>query len=180
MWSCDQRLVTLALFWKKLSWLQFYEDFRRKKDFLRGNLGSSLVIWDCYWVWPGNFTAEQQKRKKFTWKHLSRRLFPYWNFIKKETPSQVFSCEFCRIFKKNFWWLLQSIIQLWCWGNNWFIVIFMDYFSLTKFTSNIIFDGLHSWSEKTKTHTPLFYLSHILTFFRKSFFLLYTKKEVFH
>ena len=25
-----------------------------------------------------------------------------WNFIKKETPTQVFSCEFCDIFKNNF------------------------------------------------------------------------------
>ena len=25
-----------------------------------------------------------------------------WNFIKKETVAQVFSCEFCKIFKNNF------------------------------------------------------------------------------
>ena len=36
-----------------------------------------------------------------------------WNFIKKETIAQVFSCEFCEIFKKIFfiehlWWLLLS------------------------------------------------------------------------
>ena len=33
------------------------------------------------------------------------------NFIKKETPTQVFSCEYCEIFKGSFfiehlWWLL--------------------------------------------------------------------------
>ena len=26
----------------------------------------------------------------------------FYNFIKKETPTQVFSCEFCEIFKNNF------------------------------------------------------------------------------
>ena len=26
----------------------------------------------------------------------------YFNFIKKETLAQVFSCEFCEIFKKTF------------------------------------------------------------------------------
>ena len=39
------------------------------------------------------------------------------NFIEKETPAQVFSCEFCEIFKNTFfiehsWWLiLTSVVQ---------------------------------------------------------------------
>ena len=37
---------------------------------------------------------------KFTGKHLA---WPEaWNFIKKETLAQVFSCEFCEIFKNAF------------------------------------------------------------------------------
>ena len=36
------------------------------------------------------------------------------NFIKKKTPTQVFSCEYCEIFKNSFfmehiWWLLLSL-----------------------------------------------------------------------
>ena len=43
---------------------------------------------------------------KFTWKHLSQSLFliklQACNFIKKDTLSQVFSCEFSVIFKNIF------------------------------------------------------------------------------
>ena len=44
---------------------------------------------------------------KFTGKHLCRSLFlnelgSPCNFIKKEIPTQVFSCEFCKIFKNTF------------------------------------------------------------------------------
>ena len=44
----------------------------------------------------------------FTGKHLCQSLFfnkvagAASNFIKKETLAQVFSCEFCKIFKKSF------------------------------------------------------------------------------
>ena len=38
---------------------------------------------------------------KFTGKHLGQRRQAY-NFIKKETLAQVFSCEFWEIFKKTF------------------------------------------------------------------------------
>ena len=39
------------------------------------------------------------------------------NFIKKETPTQVFSCEFSEMFKKTFFteylrWLLLLIVNL--------------------------------------------------------------------
>ena len=37
---------------------------------------------------------------KFTGKHLFRP--QACNFIKKETVAQVFSCEFCEIFKNTF------------------------------------------------------------------------------
>ena len=54
---------------------------------------------------------------KFTEKHLCQSLFfnkdagAADNFIKKETLAQVFSCEFCKIFKNTFFiehlrWLL--------------------------------------------------------------------------
>ena len=38
---------------------------------------------------------------KFTGKHLCQSLF-FNNFIKKETLAQMFSCEFCEIFKNTF------------------------------------------------------------------------------
>ena len=41
-----------------------------------------------------------RKFAKFTGKHLCQSLF--FNFIKKETLAQVFSCEFCEISKNNF------------------------------------------------------------------------------
>ena len=46
--------------------------------------------------------------KKFTGKHLCQSLFfnkvagSTYNFIKKETLEQVFSCEFCEISKNTF------------------------------------------------------------------------------
>ena len=43
---------------------------------------------------------------KFTGKHLCQGLFisgpKACNFIKKDTLTQVFSCEFCKIFKNTF------------------------------------------------------------------------------
>ena len=75
---------------------------------------------------------------KFTWKHLWRSLFLQawvtgcnWDlqqaeaciFIKKEIPAHMFSCDFCEIFKSNFFyrnfrWLLlcvsfQTDISIW-------------------------------------------------------------------
>ena len=38
---------------------------------------------------------------KFTGKHLRRSLHTC-NIVKRETPAQVFSCEFCKIFKNTF------------------------------------------------------------------------------
>ena len=59
MWSCDQRLVTLALLWEKkpqsmmynLNYynLNFIRIWPEKPLFLRGVLGSSSIIWD----WQG-------------------------------------------------------------------------------------------------------------------------------
>ena len=39
---------------------------------------------------------------KFTGKHLRQRLF--FNKVKKESLAQVFSCEFCKISKNNFFY----------------------------------------------------------------------------
>ena len=47
MCSCDQSLVTVAFLSEKLSKPQFYKDLTTKTVFLRGGLGSSLII--CDW-----------------------------------------------------------------------------------------------------------------------------------
>ena len=56
---------------------------------------------------------------KFTGKHLCRTLFfkpKACNFIKKETPAQMFSCEFCEIFRNTFFtehlWKTASIFLI--------------------------------------------------------------------
>ena len=50
-----------------------------------------------------------EKLAKLTAKHLSQSFFfnqaagpELCNFFKKETPKQVFSCEFCKIFKNTY------------------------------------------------------------------------------
>ena len=50
-----------------------------------------------------------EKLAKLTAKHLSQSFFfnqaagpEPCNFFKKETPKQVFSCEFCKIFKNTY------------------------------------------------------------------------------
>ena len=58
---------------------------------------------------------------KFTGKHLCQSLFfnkvaGACNFIKKETPAQVFSCAFCEISKNTFstehlLWMLLSFLR---------------------------------------------------------------------
>ena len=59
---------------------------------------------------------------KFTGKHLYQGLFliscrpKACNFIKKEALAQVFSCEFCEIFKNTFFykhlcWLLLTFAE---------------------------------------------------------------------
>ena len=46
-------------------------------------------------LFSGNFA-------KLTGKHLRLRLFFTCNFTIKETPAQVFACDFCKIFKNFF------------------------------------------------------------------------------
>ena len=54
------------------------------------------------------------------------------NFIKKETLAQVFSCEFCEIFKSTFfiehlrWLLLNNVV----WTDNVLLVFFLELFHL--------------------------------------------------
>ena len=55
---------------------------------------------------------------KFSGKHLCQSLFiscrpQAWNFMKKGTLAQLFSCEFCKtskniLFIEHFWWLLLT------------------------------------------------------------------------
>ena len=55
---------------------------------------------------------------KFTEKYLCRSLLlqsQTGSFIKKKTPTQVFSCKFCEIFKNSIfieypWWLLLILV----------------------------------------------------------------------
>ena len=66
---------------------------------------------------------------KFTGEHLYQSLFLIklqasdCNSIEKETLAQVFSCEFCEIFKNNFSyrtshvaasWTISSEVMIWC------------------------------------------------------------------
>ena len=60
---------------------------------------------------------------KFTGKHLCQRLCfnkvagQVCNFIKKQSVAQVFSCEFCEIYKNTFFylrWLLLLVVSLLC------------------------------------------------------------------
>ena len=80
---------------------------------------------------PSNFVLKQPPEMfykkcvlknfaKFTWNHQYQSLFfnkVACNFITTETLAQVISCEFCEIFKNNFfteylWWMLL-FVQLW-------------------------------------------------------------------
>ena len=47
----------------------------------------------------------------FTGKHLCWDLFSMkaCNFIQKETPTQVFSCEYCEILKNNFFYMTPPV-----------------------------------------------------------------------
>ena len=36
------------------------------------------------------------------WKKVFQKISQAWNFVKKETLAQVFSCKFCEIFKNTF------------------------------------------------------------------------------
>ena len=50
---------------------------------------------------------------KFTGKHLCQSLFfnkAAGNFIKKETLAQVFSCEFCKIFKNTYFYRTSPVV----------------------------------------------------------------------
>ena len=55
-----------------------------------------------------------RKFAKFTGKHLCQSLF--FNFIKKKTLAQVFSCEFCGISKNTFLQRtpLVAASEFWC------------------------------------------------------------------
>ena len=63
MCPCDQRLVTLAFLWEKLSQPQFYKDLDRRNSFFGGGLGSSSIIWDWHQAQTWNFTPLWQKTK---------------------------------------------------------------------------------------------------------------------
>ena len=63
-------------------------------------------------LWKGVF----EKFANFTGKHLCQSFFFNKSFIKKESLEQMFSCEFCQIFKNTFFiedlsWLLLSLIE---------------------------------------------------------------------
>ena len=39
-----KHLVIVGSIWERLTWIQFSKDVTKKPDFLRGGLGSSLII----------------------------------------------------------------------------------------------------------------------------------------
>ena len=82
---------------------------------------------------------------KYTGKHLHQSLFfnkvlrlaSAFNLIKKETLAQVFSCEFCKIYKnslhtEHFLWLLLNCIRFAKCLYNFFIYIYMHKIIHTK------------------------------------------------
>ena len=74
MWSCDQRLVTLAFLWEKLSYPQFYKDFPRKTAFFEG--------WS--WFRFNNLVLPLGKNLKFyssVAKGLKLKVRKFWGLI---------------------------------------------------------------------------------------------------
>ena len=79
---------------------------------------------------PAVFSQKRCSFPKFTGKHLCWSLFlnkvAGWglHFIKKETPTQAFSCEFCEILKNTFFYIkhLRAIASV-LWQNRYPISI---------------------------------------------------------
>ena len=73
------------------------------KDFPMQPFANVLQI-SCYCKFPDNH------KKYLCWESLFNPCFNKvtglmaWNFIKKETPTQVFSCECLKMFEKYFLW----------------------------------------------------------------------------
>ena len=81
--------------------------------------------------------------EKFAWKHPCQNPFfnkvagAACNFIKKETLAQVFSCEFCELFKNiehlcSFWYSFFIMLFLFVCSFFLFVIIFSDWFLLGK------------------------------------------------
>ena len=45
---CDQKSVTLAFLWEKLSQRQLYKNLTGETTFLKSGLGSSSIIWEWH------------------------------------------------------------------------------------------------------------------------------------
>ena len=73
-----------------------------KRIFLRGNLGSSSVIWDSYWVWPGIFTAEQQRVKYPQENTCLGDSFLTETLLKKKLQHRCFPVNFAEFLRKPF------------------------------------------------------------------------------
>ena len=84
-----------------------------------------------------------------------------WNFTKKETPTQLFYCEFCEIFKNTFFikhlrWLLLtnlphqlSLMNVWvCKCNKFFSIFFCLTFALPVYFFEVVFRKLITWVTK--------------------------------
>ena len=112
--------------------------FGLKKSFSLGKTSFTMVWYynESNWLTPqlvrilviGLFTSNRPEVSckkgvlknfaKFTWKHLCQSLVfnkvsEACNFIKKKALAQVFSYEFCEVFKNTFfighlWWLLLA------------------------------------------------------------------------
>ena len=70
-----------------------------------------------YFTYSVTFTTNFAVTRKSSIKNAFLKMrFEVCIFTKPETPTQVFSCEFCKFFNTNFfiehlWWLLQSLIS---------------------------------------------------------------------
>ena len=92
--------------------LQYLVPFSPQGPCFRSNYQGGSVQKGALW----NFA-------KFTGKHLCQSLFFCQSlqsrFIKKETLAQVFSCEFCKIYKNTFFTEHVWAIAFGVWGHAW-------------------------------------------------------------
>ena len=95
----------------------------------------------------------------FTGKHL------HWSlFFKKETPTQVFSCEYCKIFQNSFFYRALLVA-----GSNYFFA--MVFVKFDRDLKNGTARSSHLWlfkCSKTKLKKIIFLKKKICMIFRKT------------
>ena len=102
-------------------------------NFIKKETPAQVFVCEFWEIFKNTFfkehlrrTASEKKLNDFTWflYVIFITYFKRWclrpqacNFIKKETLTQVFSCEFCEIskntlFTENLWWLLLMLVAM--------------------------------------------------------------------